>query len=685
MACRWLGGRLGALLLGLTILLASITPRFTSPSYLAVRVDYLAWLSTLIACLTAPGVVEESCRDRGVRLSSILGSTGLAMVLGVRAASAVQSALLRPANLFIGGLVADPAIAAYTIVFTVTGLLLILASQLAVLGGHDPLVSENLRCRDLKAILARPLSWAAGHPAITAFTLGFLIRLAPELEWWPLPIGYDTVEYIAHLRDFAAKPMLFGTYYWMGGLRHVPPLLDWVTYPPSLLIDAWYVFKIYPPLEYGVLASLIALYTRRILGASGRLSLTVGVASALNLLLLRLSWDLQKQLLGTIMILAALIVMENKDRGFPRHIYAAMLLILAALATEFGAAIAILLSTIIILRITPRLRGENRRTSIYTVILYAAVIIASYKLILWYLRLPPVSTNPVVGPSPPLTRINLREEPLVYAYVFITYGSILPLLLAGLGDLKEKAPNSYWLLLLLLGLALTPWLTPYTALTLGQWDRVLMTASTIALPTAFSKLSLLGRRELAALYILFTALPGLYALAGPTASEYYNSQLVEPLKRMPPGLSPMPSNREWFNSLQAAGSAAAKLAKPNEPVLTSIFDERFVHLALRNPVPGQLVTVGWHRPQAEDICRFAHILNVTRLYVLTTIINETAYEESLGQALGDLAAQASNPQAFPRPPGYCGPYSVNNTLLEARMVYRNKLYSIYEVSVEKQS
>jgi len=89
-----------------------------------------------------------------------------------------------------------------------------------------------------------------GYAAI--FLLALSLRLLPEILSWPWLIGWDTPEYVASLRDFKASPSILGKSVWYGGERLLPPLLNVFLYPLTFLMDPWYLFKIVPPIIYGL-------------------------------------------------------------------------------------------------------------------------------------------------------------------------------------------------------------------------------------------------------------------------------------------------------------------------------------------------------------------------------------------------------------------------------------------------
>ncbi len=661
-----------------------------------VRADYVVWYSVLVVSWLAITELRLKCVN-SLTLTSLLHLTALLTALVFRVASIIHSILVRPGNLFIGGFISSPQVLTYTYPAMVIASLLSINAYLIegfAKDVSDKVISSEINCVKLVKFFEELGNYFIKHYVITAFAIGFLIRLLPELIWWPLPLGYDTVSYVAHLIDFKESPTFFGTYFWQGGFRHVPPLLDWVTYPFTYLTTATIVFKLYPPIIFGLLIALISLFSVRVLGTSRKLSLVIAFASSLNILLLRMSWDLQKQVLGVTLFFLALIILEDRES---RHyslrvlLISPVILVFSALATEFGAALTIILSAVIIARVAwhwlIKPRSELSRpllgiNPLLASVIYAGLAAFSYGLITWYLRIPAIRGNLVLGVSSPLMRVNLSEGPSVFAYVMVTYGLLTPLLFIGLRVLRRRAPNSFWVFLILIALSLTPWLTPYTALTLSQWDRLLMTASIIAIPVALAKVRVLGSRVLIAIYLLMLILPGLYAVGGPEPSTY-NSVLVKSLKRMPPGLSPMPASRLEFNSLMLAGEAASKLNLSNEPIISSSFNLRFIHLYVRNPTPNELISSGWSDPTAAQLCVITHELNLSRVYVLERRANVSVLTEAFSKELSSIASELKEYPNITGLPKYCGNYPVNEAGIKLRVIYSNKLYAIYEVSIFK--
>jgi len=140
---------------------------------------------------------------------------------------------------------------------------------------------------------------------IILFTVAFLIRILPELLSWPWLIGWDTPEYVANLKDFVVRPTILDKSVWYGGSRLLPPLLNVFLYPLTFLIDPWYIYKIIPPVIYGI--ETMAFYY---LTGSLQLSREARYLSTLTFVFypvsLRISWDLHRNSLGLIFLIGLL-------------------------------------------------------------------------------------------------------------------------------------------------------------------------------------------------------------------------------------------------------------------------------------------------------------------------------------------------------------------------------------------
>ena len=216
--------------------------------------------------------------------------------------------------------------------------------------------------------------------------------------------------------------------------------------------------------------------------------------------------------------LVAIIALE-RGNNFRNHAIAIALLALSSLATEFGAALTIVLSLIVVIKNILKLLERRSWRGLVLTASYTALALVSYLLILWYMKRPALAPNPVTGVAPPVVGSFLGHQSEVFAYVIVTYGSLIPLLLIGL-DSYRRLRYCVHLVVIMFILVITPWLMPYTNATLGQWDRLLMTATVFALPIALSQLRVLRRNALIAIYILVLILPGFYATMSPGLYRY---------------------------------------------------------------------------------------------------------------------------------------------------------------------
>ena len=453
-------------------------------------------------------------------------------------------------------------------------------------------------------------------------------------------------------------------------MRNVPPLLDLVLYPFAKIADPWYVFKFYPPVMYGLLISLIALFSREVLKLNNKLVIVIALAAGYNLLLLRLTWDLHKQFLGTILFFAAVIALE-KGNSFKNHIIAIMLLLLSSLATEIGAGLTIILSLIIVIKNIPVYLKQRKWKTLALITSYITLSLISYLLILWYIKRPAITPSPVTGIAPPVIRSYLKHQPDVFAYIIVSYGMLIPLLLIGLDSYRRKTKYSFYLIIVMLILVITPWLMPYTEATLGQWDRFLMTTTVFTLPIALSQLRILKRKSLITIYIILLILPGFYATMSPSLYRY-NDVLVRSLYRMPGGLSPAPIPTKEFDRLLDVASHVRDLDLSKAPIITYVYYGRFVHLEVRDLDQTKLVNIG-HEPTLYDVCWIMHGLNKTSAYILIKYTPPDVFNRTINAFLIDTK----------RKPILCGPYNITNTFMFSKAVYNNDKYIIFYIKIQE--
>jgi hypothetical protein len=181
-------------------------------------------------------------------------------------------------------------------------------------------------------------------------SLGFFVRLIPELLAFPLPIGFDTVYYAFVMKSGVILPhwsALFSSSWLLYAL--IVPLYSLLQVDPFLLL------KVVAPLLFGLNVAGVYWFARKMLGWNLRMGLLAGVFFALQLASLRISWDLLRNTLGLgIMLFALSYVKEvGSKRGFALF---ALLSLLTVFAHGYAAA-ALLVTVLglVVLRLAKRL------------------------------------------------------------------------------------------------------------------------------------------------------------------------------------------------------------------------------------------------------------------------------------------------------------------------------------------
>jgi len=170
------------------------------------------------------------------------------------------------------------------------------------------------------------------HRALFAcLSIGFFVRLIPELLAFPLPIGFDTIHYAAAMENgvILAHWSKFFTYSWLL-YAFIVPLYNLLQVDPFLLL------KVIAPLLFGLNVAGVYWFSRKMLGWNLRMGMLTGIFFALQLASLRISWDLLRNTLGLGLLLFALSYVKevNSKRGFA--IFASLSL-LNVFAHEYAA------------------------------------------------------------------------------------------------------------------------------------------------------------------------------------------------------------------------------------------------------------------------------------------------------------------------------------------------------------
>jgi hypothetical protein len=184
-------------------------------------------------------------------------------------------------------------------------------------------------------IRSLPVEGLLKHSLLVCFSLGFLVRLVPELLAFPLPIGYDIVYYASVMKGgiiLSSWSQFFNSGW----------LINAITVPLYSVVgsDPFLVLKIMGPVLFGLNVAGVYWFAKNALGWSRNMGLLAGAFFAVQLASLRISWDLLDNTLGLAILLFALALVSRigTKRGFVGF---AVLSVLAVLADQFTAVILI--------------------------------------------------------------------------------------------------------------------------------------------------------------------------------------------------------------------------------------------------------------------------------------------------------------------------------------------------------
>ena len=583
-----------------------------------VTYDYLVWAST-IGSLIAGYRELRRLRDKPFYSSILVLLAGVVMVVFGRVASIYYNYTIMPG--YFGGLVGDDYTIegyAYSLLVAAGSLIIALTTLLHLAVGGVLAVKAEPSLADAYGsllLLARGAGAFMGrHPFVTAVAVGvfaFTFRFIPELYWWPWLIGWDTPEYAAHLLDFRERLNPFTSYYWMGGLRNTPPLLVVVLAPFTFIADAWVVFKYYPSVAYGFLAGLSALLAVMVYGKGWRTGLLAGFLTTVFVLNLRISWDYQRQLLGSVLMLSAVLLLEKW--GLPKRwgqsTAATLVLIGCGLSHEVTGFAGLALSLVLAYRAWRAGSGWGLASGL-------TGLVANALLETWYWGRP-YSVVSAVGVLPP-GLVPSFEQSQVVSYLVAGYGMTLPLVLTALAKHEKPYVASAVLALFIAGVS--PLIAPYSSA--ATWYRFLIGAAPLASTlAAVGLVEAVHDRRLALAYLVIASLPGLSFAYGYNWSYDYNKSLRE----FPSILAPAPADFRMLETMQFFQNNSNILS--NSVIIAHRDYARYIHLAIRNPDPSRLIWISW--ATNETICKIVESTETKEIILVSVKIpdpNTTIYE-----------------------------------------------------------
>jgi hypothetical protein len=158
----------------------------------------------------------------------------------------------------------------------------------------------------------RPLKgFLFSHAAVFAFLSGVAVRAYPEVLAGPYPLGFDTTTgYLSTLMTTNVFTMSASQLLGGANLYYV---VQQAAY--SVLGDPFLTLKVVPVILYGLFALSIFVYSSSGLKLSVRTSLVASAFASLSWLALRLSWDLERNVLGLSLAILTLALLSSHRRG----------------------------------------------------------------------------------------------------------------------------------------------------------------------------------------------------------------------------------------------------------------------------------------------------------------------------------------------------------------------------------
>jgi hypothetical protein len=288
---------------------------------------------------------------------------------------------------------------------------------------------------------------------LAAFIIPLAVRSIPEVLSWPYPLGLDTLRYVPRIQEgwvFSLGPL--------GFLRTTSLFYLVAALPNWLFNDTFLVIKILGPVLLSVLSVMMYLYARRALGWSSWKSLFVSILVSTHFVSLRISWDLYKQTLGFIFLVATVIVLKSPSSS-RRYYVAGVLMVLTVLSHELAA---VTLFFVVGLEAVRYLVKKLRKDFAY--LLATAGLSGALFLFQIYSPQKAMITIPVIhiASEPSLNLAMNIIGLLIYCYIMI-----LPLVFLGLKSLRDSILR-YWMILCI-GIPLSTIL--YPSASLPYWNR----------------------------------------------------------------------------------------------------------------------------------------------------------------------------------------------------------------------
>jgi hypothetical protein len=156
------------------------------------------------------------------------------------------------------------------------------------------------RLFDLNWLRTEAANLSDRKAVLLSFALGFVVRLIPEVLSYPHPIGFDTIYYAAMIKRGIVWQ------HWTSFFSMW--LFDAVLIPIHQIaqVDPFVLLKLAAPVLYALNVCGVYYFARKALSWSVKKALTASFFCVFQLALLRMSWDLYRNMLGSAILLFGL-------------------------------------------------------------------------------------------------------------------------------------------------------------------------------------------------------------------------------------------------------------------------------------------------------------------------------------------------------------------------------------------
>lgn len=346
-----------------------------------------------------------------------------------------------------------------------------------------------------------------------AFLIPLVLRLVPEIIAWPYPIGFDTVyAYIPWIKS--GYPINLGLAEFFKGARLFPFLA--LMLDRYVLNNPFVTVKLLGPLLYAFLGLSLYLFSKNVLGWSSRKSLLLVGIYSIYFISLRISWEMHRQVLGTIFLFSALTCYWSSERR-PGFILTPVFSLLAAFSHEIAAV------TLLIILFMETIIGSLTRSGKLPA---AALSLMLLLLFLGFMLFDP-ATRVLKIPFESFSEDRALLAGHILGFIAYSYGLLAPFALYGVIKLRNRLIY-YWLASMLL---LSTWPIIYPEVAPPLWFRW---AIFMVYPVSilfiegfhgiFSSSSSKAAKVILALYLSFIVFTGAwYLVADPEHAFMYHS------------------------------------------------------------------------------------------------------------------------------------------------------------------